>query len=168
MPWPSRSPRRPSRSTSLPHSLPSLVAPVFVSPRGSHGVEIGALADSCFRHERIRGRQSRAARAIPRSDRGQPAPENLDGSRPKHECHPLNARLRDQVVADSAQGHVGGVSARVNVPAPIAGMQIVLAPSSFATRSAFRVGRREEVELSWPPDPHTGPTAWMTHCDGSA
>ena len=31
---------------SLPHSLPSLVAPVFVSLRGSHGVEIGALAGS--------------------------------------------------------------------------------------------------------------------------
>lgn len=42
------------------------------------------------------------------SDRGQPAPEGLDRARSEDERDSLDAGLPEEVIADRAQGDVGG------------------------------------------------------------
>lgn len=47
-----------------------------------------------------------------RSDRGQPAPEGIDGARPEDERHSLDAGLPEKVVTHGSQGDVGRRLAR--------------------------------------------------------
>jgi len=131
----------------------------------------------CHQHRGAPAPDGAAAPGAKRSARESIAEDSLreEPNRPLHD----RRVFEDAVVPEAARFEENGIGpgpgerptvadGNPNVPALMAGEQIVLAPRSSATSNALRYADARRSSLSCPPKPHTGPTAWMTHRAGSA